>query len=54
MQEVDTHVSFCQNNVAQFITTRTILYLCLAVERRLGSRVTNRWWDQDGLDVEGM
>ena len=28
--------------------------LCLAAERRLGSRVANRWWDHDGLDVEGM
>ena len=28
--------------------------LCLAAERRPGSRVTNQWWDQDGLDVEGM
>ena len=28
--------------------------LCLAVERRTGSRVTNQWWEQDGLDVDEM
>ena len=34
LKEVDTYV-FCQHNtVAQFIVTRTILYLFLAAERR--------------------
>ena len=28
--------------------------LCLVAERRPGSRVDNQWWDQDGLDLEGM
>ena len=30
------------------------MYLCMAVERRTVSRVTNRWWEHDGLDVEEM
>ena len=28
--------------------------LCLVADRRPGSRVTNLWWEQDGLDMEGM
>ena len=28
--------------------------LCLTVERHMGSRVTKRWRDQEGLDLEGM
>ena len=28
--------------------------LCLETERRLGPRISKRWWEQDGVDVEGM
>ena len=28
--------------------------LFMAEERRLGPRVSMRWWEQEGLDVEGM
>ena len=28
--------------------------LYLAAERRMGSRMPKRWWEQDGLDVEVM
>ena len=44
LQEVDTYVSFCQDTVAQFIATRNIMDLCLESERRLGSRISKRWW----------
>ena len=30
--------------LAQFITTRPIMDLCLEAERRPGSRVAKRWW----------
>ena len=26
--------------------------LCLAVEQRLGPGISNRWWEQDEVDVE--
>ena len=54
LQEVGTYVSCHQNTVVQFIATRPIIDLCLAVYCRLGSRVNKRWCDQDGLDMEGM
>ena len=28
--------------------------LCLAADRRPGPRVSKRWSEQDGVDVEGM
>ena len=42
-QEVETYVSHLQNTVAQFIATRPIMDLCLAAERRSGSRVSKQW-----------
>ena len=39
-----------QNTVAQFIATRPILGLCKVAERRRGTRVPQRWWDQSGID----
>ena len=43
LQEVETYVSQPQNKVVQFIVTRTIMGLCIAVERYPGSRVANPW-----------
>ena len=54
LQEVETYIYCLHNTVIQFIATRTIMELCLAAERRPGSRVTKKWWEKDGLDVEGM
>ena len=39
-----------QNTVAQFIATRTILGLCEVAERRPGTRVPRRWWEQAGIN----
>ena len=39
-----------QNTVAQFIATRPILGLCKVAERRRGTRVPQRWWEQSGID----
>ena len=39
-----------QNTVAQFIATQPILGLCEVAERRQGTRVPQRWWEQSGID----
>ena len=39
-----------QNTVAQFIATRPILGLYEVAERRGGTRVPQRWWEQPGID----
>ena len=54
LQEVGTYLYHLHNTVAQFIATRPIMDLCLAAERRTGSRVDKQWWEQDGMDLEGM
>ena len=54
LQEVETYVSCLQNTVVQYIATKPIMELCLAVKRRPGTRVEMRWWEQEGLDLEGM
>ena len=38
---------------AQYIATRPILDLCERSVRRPGVLVSQRWWEQDGLDLEG-
>ena len=53
-QEVETYVSLRQNTMAQYIATRPIMDLCLAEKRRPGPRATMQWWEQGGLDLEGM
>ena len=54
LEEVDMYVTHRHNTVAHFIMTRPIVDLCLAAERRSGARVSQRWWEQDNLDLEGM
>ena len=47
---VRTSILRRQNMVAQFIATRPILGLCEVAERRRGTRVPQRWWEQTGID----
>ena len=39
--------------VAHYISTRLIMDLCERDTRRPGARVSRRWWEQDGIDLEG-
>ena len=54
LKEVDTYIFSRQNTVVQYISNRPIIDLCLAEKRRLGPRVSMWWWEQEGLDLEGM
>ena len=54
LQEVKTYVSYRQNRVAQYIETRPIMDQCMAAKRRAGTRVSMRWWEHEGMDLEGM
>ena len=42
-----------QNMVAQYIAKRPILELCKRATRRPGARVSRKWWEQAGIDLEG-
>ena len=54
LQELETYVYYHQNTVAQYIATMPIMGLCLAAKRRPGATVEMWWWEQEGLDLEGM
>ena len=41
-----------QNTVAQYIATRPIMDLCERSTWRPGSKVSQRWWEQAGIDLE--
>ena len=53
-KDVETFASCRHNTVAQYIATMPIIDLCLEEERRLGTRVFKRWWEQEGLNLVGM
>ena len=53
-QEVETYISRRQKTVAQYISTKTIMELCIAEKQRPGPRLAMRWWEQEGMDLEGM
>ena len=42
-----------QNTVAQYIAMRPILDLCERATWRTGARLSQRWWEQAGIDLEG-
>ena len=48
-----TSIKRRQNTVAQYIVTRPILDLCEQAIRRPGAWVYWRWWEQEGIYLEG-
>ena len=50
---IGTYVTRRQNKVAQYIVTRPIMHLYERAARRTGGRVSQRWWEKYGLDLEG-
>ena len=42
-----------QNTDAQYIAMRLILDLCERSTQRPGAKVSRRWWEQAGIDLEG-
>ena len=54
LQEVETYVSRRQNTVAQYIATKPIVDLCLAVDRRPVTKLSKLWWYQEGLGLVRM
>ena len=50
---IGTYITRRQNMVAQYIATRPIMDHCEWSAWRPEARVSWRWWEQDGLDLEG-
>ena len=53
LEEAKTYVLRRQRTITQYIATHPILELYMEAERRLGSWVAQRWWEQGGLYLEG-
>ena len=53
LEEIGAYTMRRKNKVAQYIATRLILDLCERSARRPEARVSWRWWEQPGLDLEG-
>ena len=51
-KEIRTSITNRQNMVAQYIATRTLLYLCEGTKQIGGARVSRRWWYQKGVNWE--
>ena len=52
-EDIGVYVMRRWNMVAQYIATRPIMYLCERSVRRPGAWVSWRWWEKEGLDLEG-
>ena len=50
VMRIRTSILRRHNTVAQFIATRPILGMCEVTERRQGTRLPRRWWEQTGID----
>ena len=52
MEEEEEYIMWRYNMVAQYNVTRPIMDLCDELVRRLGTHVSNQWWDQEGVYLE--
>ena len=46
------YITHRKNMVAQYIEMRTISDLCEEVKQSMGMQVSNRWWYQEGINLE--
>ena len=53
-EDMETYISRRNNIVAQFIATRSILDVCLGMDRHPGVRVAKWWWYQERIDPVGV
>ena len=54
LEKVETYILHFHNTIAQYISTRPIIELCLAVDWRPGTRIVRSWWEQECINLEGV
>ena len=54
LEEVEAYVLRRQNTAAQYISMQPILDLCEEELWWPGTRVSKRWWEQEGLNLVGV
>ena len=50
---MEEHIWIRQNTVAQFIATKSILYLCEETKREPGAWMGMQWWKKAGIYLKG-
>ena len=50
--EIQEYITRRQNTIAQYFATRPIMDLCERNIQRAGARVSRRWCEQKGIDLE--
>ena len=50
---MEEYVRRRHNTVAHYTATQSLLDLCDGLVRDPGERVGMRWWEQEGIDLEG-
>ena len=51
LQDIETYIYRRQNTVTQYIVTRTIMDMCIAAGRHLGTQILGMWWEQENLNM---
>ena len=54
LEDIGVYIALRQNMYVQYNTTRPIVDLCLAAERRLRMLILHRWWEHPDLDILGI
>ena len=54
LNEIGVYIALRQNTIAQYITNRPIMDLCLAEEQKPGMQISRRWWEQHAMYILGM
>ena len=54
LEEIEAYVLRRQNTDAQYIAMKPILDLCGEALHWPGTRVSNMWWEQEGLELVGV
>ena len=52
--EIGAYILKRQSTFAQYVATRKIMDLCKKAVWRLGDWVDQRWWEKEGIDLEGV
>ena len=52
-EEIVVYITRRKNMVAQYIVTRPILDLCEKSVQSPGAWVSWRWWEKEGIDIDG-
>ena len=54
MEMIKNYIGFCYHTIYQYIMTSPILELCCGEGLGAGEQVPKQWWEQRGVDWQGV